>query len=218
MGISPILYDEASRMRRHCETNDNKNFTLPHGIEIGRLGLSSFLPILNGESGYDEIFTKGIRDDIDVDLMTDFDPTASPKRNDSERLAQKMMIRRMSGLVQLRTLGALSNLLLLAHPIIFRHSGKILCALIAYIRRLDDVVQSDPGATSSPDHSDDDESSSHVRQSIRRQAIHVAALAMVVGGETATDVANKIIGCDNFDSGVVSIVETIRLRAATLVQ
>jgi hypothetical protein len=155
---------------------------------------------------------------MNVDLMTDFDPTASPKRNDSERLEQKMMIRRMSGLVQLRTLGALSNLLLLAHPIMFRHSGKILCMLIAYIRRLDDVVQSDPATTSSPDHSNDVASSSHLRQTIRRQAIHVAAMAMVVGGETATDVANKIIGCDNYDSGVVGIVETIRLRAATLVQ
>ena len=125
----------------------------------------------------------------------------------------------MSGMVQLQTLAALSNLLILAYPIMFRHSGKILCTLIAYIRRLDDTIANNPTPTVSPSTTnelDHNKTVLELRESIRQRAIYVAAMALVVGESTATTVLNKVVECDKYDSGIIDIVHEIRCQAKAL--
>jgi hypothetical protein len=254
MGLTPILYDEASRMR-HCRGVTTCNDTivmdtphtdpwskitttiLPYGIELCRLALSSFLTVLNGESGYDEILSRTHyrypNDATDPTLNTHVHTPTTPRHHHNNIPMRRMMTMRISGVVQLQTLISLSNVLILAYPMIFRHAGKILCTLIAYIRRLDETMiiptfqspeipislssLSSSSSSSSPiNESDDCKIISQLQTSIREQAMNAAAIAHIVGETAATTVLNKVVDSDHYDSGVTGIVYEIRRRAISL--
>jgi hypothetical protein len=102
--VAPFLYDCV-----HLYTS------LSSGIDLGRLGLSSLLPILEGAAGYGEVWQSHAADEASNDA-----PLA------------------LSIMVHFLTLASLSNLLIFSYPIMTRHAGKLVCNVFLFIRRLDD--------------------------------------------------------------------------------
>jgi hypothetical protein len=102
--VTPFLYDCVHRYT-----------SLDGGVDLGRLGLSSLLPILEGAAGYGELWQCHAGDEVIKDVPVS-----------------------LSVMVHFLTLASLSNLLIFSYPVVSRHAGKILCSLLVFVRRLDD--------------------------------------------------------------------------------
>lgn len=184
-GIVPLLYDCAVAA---C-SGDNAEAC----VEIGRLGLSALLPVIRGEAALDggidsthnSVFA-GNNNDIDEWKVCDTGREVA-----------------VSAFVQMAALTALSNLLVAAHPIMPRHAGKIVCELVALLRRLSTV---DHVAPSSPQ-----------RLAVRKLALHTAGIAVVICGDPALVILDHIAsGSVEYDDGVLDTVETIRAQAVLM--
>lgn len=199
-GIVPLLYD-------HAVSNENAD-----ALELGRLGLQALLPTIRGECGYDNLDGKSLLHAA----------TTIYDGKDSKDLHLHSGDRGvlLSVAVLIPALVALSNLLMSAHPIMPRHSGKIICELVAFLRKHE-----------WPELEDEKLLNKKVEllMATKRLAIHVAAMAMVVCGEPASAVMNQILGMykneidtkteaqvSNYDDHVVKIALLIKAEEANL--
>jgi hypothetical protein len=200
-GIVPLLYD-------HAVSDENAD-----ALEVGRLGLQALLPTIRGECGYDDLDGKSLWNAA----ATVYDG----KDNDDMDLHSGDRGVLLSVAVSIPALVALSNLLMSAHPIMPRHAGKIICELVAFLRKHE-----------WPPELEDEQCSVQKLELLlttKRLASHVAAMAMVVCGEPASAIMNRILGIQdnprdgtkesqmsNYDDQVVEIALQIKARAANL--
>jgi hypothetical protein len=199
-GIVPLLYD-------HAVSDENAD-----ALEVGRLGLQALLPTIRGECGYDNLDGKSLWNAA----ATVYDG----KDTDDMNLHSGDRGVLLSVAVTIPALVALSNLLMSAHPIMPRHAGKIICELVAFLRKHEWPEVEDKNCS---------DQKAELLLATKRLAFHVAAMAMVVCGEPASAIMNRILGIQdnprdgttvsqvsNYDDQVVEIALQIKARAANL--
>ena len=135
--LIPLLFDHAAL---HEQAD---------ALELGRLGLTTLLPLLRGDAGH-----------------------------------------RPARIVPILALVALSNLLVAAHPVMARHSPKIMCELLSCLRRTDD-------------------------KQTRRLFVHVSAMAVVICGNAAATFLDGLLDAP-YDAQLHDSIRVVQGTAETL--
>jgi hypothetical protein len=208
-GIVPLLYDAASAALDPATSTASGVYC----VEVGRLGLSALFSVLREESDYTNLFgdhcTTSNLDDILYETSSSVDGT------DNETMHRRQRFE-LSIAVHMAALTALLNLLVAAHPIMDHHAGKIMCELVAYLCKLNSVI--DQGNLADQHVGLDSPQSSLATESfgsvvaVYQLASHTAAVALVVCGEPAQCVLTRIESSE-YNNRVVEVVATMRRGA-----
>jgi hypothetical protein len=168
-------------------------------MELGRLGLTALLPLLETEPALSSLWNS------DED-----------NGNDNDDDQKRLITLRVRQEIPLLALVALGQLLVAAHPMMPRHGGKIASALLACMGHHHQRKDADTVDTSS---TGSDTSCSHHPKVALTVAVaqHVAALALVFCGARARVVLEQVLDSkEEYDEGFVRLIEQVQQKAATL--
>jgi hypothetical protein len=178
-------------------------------MELGRLGLTALLPLLQTEPALSSLWNND--DDND---------------NDDGDNQTRLLTSRVRHEIPLLALVALSQLLVAAHPIMPRHGGKIASALLACMGHHHLLQQEASGKQKDADTADTKSAGTDAGTSCSHQpklaltaavAQHVAVLALVVCGARARVVSEQVLDSkEEYDEEFVRLIEQVQQKATTL--